>query len=236
MFDPCPETPATPYGGPPADETLRPAAERDELVLQWDGLVRRVCKDVYSYIPSARRRLDPQDAEQEGRLGLVRAAELWDPARGVTFKTYAYRSVKTRIVRALALTTSIVSPPKYGDFTGKRVRFPEQAKAAQNSGAQGDGIGSWKAEQHLDAETDGRMKEKHAIDETERRRLVRLILKSCDKRRARILWMYYGRGMTLEDVGLKHGISKERVRQIIGAEARRMKILFPQYASGKWGN
>jgi hypothetical protein len=26
------------------------------------------------------------------------------------------------------------------------------------------------------------------------------------------------------------------VRQIIGAEARRMKILFPQYASGKWGN
>lgn len=42
------------------------------------------------------------DAFQEGVRGLIRAAELWDPARGVRFTTYAMPAVRGFIFEAMA--------------------------------------------------------------------------------------------------------------------------------------
>ena len=91
----------------PADETIRPMAERDALVLKWSGLPVRVWKDLCR--ASSVRRMGRDDAVQAGFLGLIRAAELyegdpWDDAPRAdgtaTFKAYAYVSVRSCVCRA----------------------------------------------------------------------------------------------------------------------------------------
>jgi RNA polymerase sigma factor (sigma-70 family) len=50
------------------------------------------------------------DAVQAGFLGLLRAAELWDEQRNVSFTTYAFQSIKTEILKEAMRGGVIVIP------------------------------------------------------------------------------------------------------------------------------
>jgi RNA polymerase sigma factor (sigma-70 family) len=68
-------------------------AERDALVLRWRFLPRKILADLLRRRPDARRLLRAvgfEDLEQEGLLGLLRAAGRWDRGRGVRFTTFAF--------------------------------------------------------------------------------------------------------------------------------------------------
>jgi DNA-directed RNA polymerase specialized sigma subunit len=52
----------------------------------------------------------------EGNLALCEAAEKFDPGRGVTFATYASRSVWNAQIRAKRFMTSVVDVPLYMDL------------------------------------------------------------------------------------------------------------------------
>jgi RNA polymerase primary sigma factor len=54
------------------------------------------------------------DLVQEGSLGLIHAAELWDWRRGLKFSTYAYHWVRHSIQTAMAKHRNIVSIPQAG--------------------------------------------------------------------------------------------------------------------------
>lgn len=51
---------------------------------------------------SERHRLDLGDLVQEGSIGLIRAIEKWEPARGFAFSTYAIWWIRQGIIRAIA--------------------------------------------------------------------------------------------------------------------------------------
>lgn len=60
--------------------------ERDKLILAHTHLVPKTVKRLVPKVPA---RIEREDLEGAGYLGLVEAADRWDPARGTAFRTLA---------------------------------------------------------------------------------------------------------------------------------------------------
>ena len=98
-------------GGPdaaPASVKRRGLRARDRMIQANLRLVVNVAKRYHRAIE--RRRLAPEDALQEGSFGLMRGAELFDPAKGYKFSTYAYWWVRQAITRWLSSSDLIRVP------------------------------------------------------------------------------------------------------------------------------
>src|SRR6185312_2683812 len=76
---------------------LRSIEERNALIEPNTRLVWAVIRRYFPALPVR----DHDDAYQAGLLGLLRAAELFDPAKGFAFSTYACRWVWQAIGRHL---------------------------------------------------------------------------------------------------------------------------------------
>jgi RNA polymerase sigma factor (sigma-70 family) len=79
---------------------VRDTSERDELVLRWRFLPRKIIRTLLRRQPDARRLfgfLELEDLEQVGILALLTAAERWDPARGAQFSSFAYCCILRRL-------------------------------------------------------------------------------------------------------------------------------------------
>jgi RNA polymerase sigma factor (sigma-70 family) len=83
-----------------AAASVRTLVERNALVEQWLPLVRRVVSDLArtgSRHSLPVRRLGG-DAFSAGCFGLIRAAELWRPDCAASFKSYAYKAIRRRVL------------------------------------------------------------------------------------------------------------------------------------------
>lgn len=125
-------------------------------------------------------RLPFMDLVQEGNVGLVRAADSYDPAHG-TFAAYAHRWVRRSIVRAVAAA--------------------EHAAHADQNGP--------------------------TPEQTMLRRRVRQALRHLDAVEARVLEMRFGlldgTTRTLDEIGRRLGVTKERVVQILERALARLR-------------
>lgn len=119
---------------PPLDEAeekavVRAAAEgdqdaRERLVLAHLGLVTRIAFQYGGYgLPLA-------DLVAEGNLGLLRAAELFDPKFGVAFSTYASVWIKQRLHRAITAQSQAVRIPVW---RSQRLRKLDRLHAELNA-------------------------------------------------------------------------------------------------------
>jgi RNA polymerase sigma factor (sigma-70 family) len=81
---------------------------RDRMIAANLRLVVSVAKRYHPAIQ--RRRLSHLDALQEGSVGLVRAAELFEPAKGYKFSTYAYWWIRQALTRWLSSSDLIRVP------------------------------------------------------------------------------------------------------------------------------
>lgn len=91
-----------------------------------------------------RRGLEEEDLIQEGNLGLVRAAETFDPNRGVRFASYALWQIRSAMGRAVADRGRAVRLPVHCHTALRRIRAAEdllrQRQASEPSAAQ---VGAW---------------------------------------------------------------------------------------------
>jgi RNA polymerase sigma factor for flagellar operon FliA len=78
-----------------ASKLLRPVEERDRLVEQYLPLVRYVVARLPVTMPAS---LDKDDFFSVGVMGLMQAAATFDPARGASFKTFAYTAIRGAIL------------------------------------------------------------------------------------------------------------------------------------------
>jgi RNA polymerase sigma factor for flagellar operon FliA len=74
------------------------AAERDALIIAHLPLVKYLVARIVPQLPS---HVDPQDLTGAAVIGLINAANRYDPARGVLFKTFAEQHVRGTILDEL---------------------------------------------------------------------------------------------------------------------------------------
>ena len=106
---------------------------RTRLVAANTGLVTSIAK---RHFASLRRNaeggdgigtiLTLQDLVQEGNMGLMEAAERFDPSKGFRFSTYASYWIRQRISRSIADSSRVIRLPAHGKC-GAAVLFADMA-------------------------------------------------------------------------------------------------------------
>src|SRR5262245_9479303 len=79
---------STPHPGMTSDE-------RNHLIEEYLPLVHHVLGRLTSHLPPT---LDGDDLFEVGVLGLMQAAQTFNPARGAAFKTHAYTNIRGAIL------------------------------------------------------------------------------------------------------------------------------------------
>lgn len=200
--------------------SVRSVAERDALVAANTRLVWHTLRIVarQAGTPSLSR---DEDLFQDGMTGLIRAAELYDPAHGTQFSTYACRAIFDRIMRGLEARDLIRLPSHVRGEARREAR--ERLKPRRlDVTYKPPGGGSWTRndDEHRVARLAAR--EEAGPGGGTRYDLAR-VLARCRTGQERAVIEARARGETLEEVGRKLGICKERVRQIQVAAVARLR-------------
>lgn len=183
---------------------------RNELAEDNSRLIGYTMKRYFRRNPLARRHYPKDDAYADGFIGLLRAAELYDPSQGTAFSTYASYWIMQSLDRGWDRHWNIIHKPVYLD------EIPVQASTFYDFDAI---VREVMAKETLSPER------KEACD------IVRAEIAKMHHRYAYVLLQQL-RGKTNTEIGEELGISRERVRQLYLLARltidRRLREVFPQ--------
>jgi len=195
--------------------------------------------------------LSLSDLINEGNLGLIKAAQRFDETKGFKFISYAVWWIRQSILQALAEQGRLVRLPQnkigtynkankaYMAFEQEHEREPsteELAELLEMSETEINNIfQSNTRHTSLDAPEDVAMGDLlEGSDDTDDdvmkdslRNEIRRVLKSLSPREAEIVNAYFGldgeQGTTIEQIGQKYDLTKERIRQIKERAIKRLQ-------------
>jgi RNA polymerase sigma factor (sigma-70 family) len=176
-----------------------PKAKPDPMdAAQHYGLVHMVIRRYKGLI---RGRIELEDLVQEGLLGVMRAQQSWDPAKG-TFATHAYYWIRHRVLRYIQEKQRCVRVPTY---LLERGNAPRERVVHLDAPCGGEGSPRHERVGKRDAAFE------HGLTRLELKRLLTLIP---DERQRSVISAHYVGGLTLAQVGGALGICLERARQL----------------------
>ncbi|MCK5527443.1 MAG: RNA polymerase sigma factor RpoD/SigA [Candidatus Latescibacteria bacterium] len=198
------------------------------------------------------------DLINEGNVGLIKAAERFDGAKGFKFISYAVWWIRQAILKALAATEERRMVPlnrvgalyKISKASARLEQKMEKTPNAEDIARTLDmspkevakTLSSGRRHRSLDAplgknDDDGSLfdlihdeshtsPEEDVIDDSLREQIA-TVLSSLGEREAQIIRLYYGIGreeaLTLDEIGERYGLTRERIRQIKEKALRRLR-------------
>lgn len=207
-----------------------------------------------AHLPFARRETakmawpeeDPEELFQEAYFAIRRAAERYDPDRGVRFYVYALYWIRQQIGRWRMNNMSMIRVPVHRhelnasvaafreEFSSQFFRDPTDREISDHLECDTRSIKSVELALSKTLAFDQVMVNRARIEETpeelamkrQAERLTRRELDELDERQIDIVCRRFGIGrdedMTLEEIGQIYGVTRERIRQI---EAKALKRL-----------
>lgn len=170
------------------------------------------------------RGLAMQDLISEGNMGLIKAFEKFDESKGVKFISYAVWWIRQSISEAiekngLIKTTSIEELPGDCHFCDRGIPDVEDD----------DGDYTMQFSDETDVELDDM--------ETEQKHTVSVLMEKLSDREKDVIELYYGlngkKVLTLFEIGVKYGITSERVRQIKRQGFRKLRTEMMLVGAGR---
>lgn len=169
-----------------------------------------------------------EDLVNEGNIGLIRAAGRFDPDRGIRFVTYAVHWIRQAILKAIRENGSMIRVPR--SRPGELPRTAElRMQAAQQTLSLDSPIAGRENPDSFGASLEDRNapKPEEVLVGVSLKDEVASVLAGLSDREASIVRYRFGLGgsrrTSLLEAGRKHGISKERVRQIEKKVLRRIR-------------
>lgn len=230
---------------------IRTRPERDALVEQYLPLVRHVASRLPVAMPPG---FDRDDLFGAGTIGLVHAAETWDPLRGASFKTFAYTAIRGAILDELRRLDPLPRPRRdrlrrmrrmSADLRAELGREPSLDEIAARMGVtRADlaedvellrvtrvvSLDELRSLERSDVAGDvAELDTPGPVDLAERKDLVERVAQAIGElpdpdRRVAVL--YHHDGLYLKEIGTLLGISESRVCQILGrAHARLRRVV-----------
>ena len=171
-----------------------------------------------------------EDLVNEGNIGLIRAAGRFDPERGIRFVSYAVCWIRQAILKAIRENGSLIRVPQRR--LGELPRTAElRMQAMQRTLSLDSPVAGMENPDSFGASLEDRnaLKPEDVLVAASLKDELASVLAGLSDREASILRYRFGlagRGRaSLLEAGRKHGISKERVRQIEKKTMRRIRAL-----------
>jgi RNA polymerase primary sigma factor len=206
-----------------------------------------------------------EDLVQAGNIGLMEAAERFDPAFGTRFSTYAACWIKQKIRRAIEIDRTVRLPAHVHEKLRAISRARDESvrrtgrEASASAVAVATGLPAEKVRRvemavqpvlSIDAPAfDGESGEAPSIAEAvaddrastadeivagrEMLAMLEQLMPNLSEREQAVLSSRFGLGgsepMTLEEIGVAKGISRERVRQLQNAALAKLRVMLTEF-------
>jgi RNA polymerase primary sigma factor len=172
-----------------------------------------------------------EDLVNEGNIGLIQAAARFDPERGIRFVTYAVHWIRQAIAKAIRENSGVIRVPR--SRPSERTRLAAQA-ARRVVSLDSPVAGTEDADPLISCLEDrSAPKPEEALLDTSLKEDVGSVLAGLSHRDASVLSDRFGiagrERASLLEIGRKHGLSKERIRQIEKRALRRIRV-----SQGAW--
>jgi RNA polymerase sigma factor for flagellar operon FliA len=211
---------------------LAEQTRRNELIESHLNLVRHILGKLVAQLPPG---VDVENLESAGTLGLVEAANKFDPQRGIKFETYAYTRIRGAILDELRRNCPL---PQHMLERVARVRKAFEtlspgatsAELAAAAGLSDDELAdclaavrltrmaSWAAGGALDSRLADRAEAPDALAErVEQKELLADALESLPERERLVVTLYYMEDLRLKEIGTVLNLSESRVSRLLNA-------------------
>jgi RNA polymerase sigma factor for flagellar operon FliA len=204
------------------------AALRNRLVLQYAPLVKYVAGRLRTRMPDS---VDPDDLVSDGVLGLMDAIERFEPARGLSFQTFAVPRIRGAIIDGMrsmdfvprSVRDKLRAVQRAQVLLEERLgRVPEDAEVAREVGIPVQQLRDLSRQANsnhaslddFDLADELSSAADHRVEQGDVNASLMRVVDQLAERDRVIIALYYFEGLTLAEIGQVLGVTESRVSQV----------------------